>query len=216
MASVTQTPVAQCLVLENVDWRMYSQLQRAFAERPGVRLTYDRGTLEIMSPLLEHDGGADFLGRLVCTLTEELNLPIKGSGSTTLRRRKKRRGLEPDRGYWIEHESVMRAKRRFNARIDPPPDLAIEVDVTSSSLDRMSIYAKLRVPEIWRLDGVALEFYILDAKGRYTLAATSKAFRGLTPSDVLPFIGMRGTIDENAVIRQFRTWVQQRIAAGWK
>src|SRR4051812_38712736 len=87
------------LLLPNTDWQTYSRLLRTFEERPGVRLTYDRGVLEIMSPRLRHDDPTDFVGRLVCTLTEELGQTLKHGGSTTLRRRKKQRGLEPDRCY---------------------------------------------------------------------------------------------------------------------
>ena len=88
---------------------------------------------------------------MIFTLTQELHLPFHLGRSTTLRRRRKQRGLEPDDCYWIAHASDMRGKTAFNSRTDPPPDLAIEVDITHSSLDRMAIYAKLRVPEVkWR------------------------------------------------------------------
>ncbi len=119
--STASTAVPQRLVLDNVDWRTYSRFLRLFAERPAVRLTYDRGTLEIMSPLLEHAGDADFLGGLVVALTEELKRPLKRAGSTTLRRRRLRRGLEPDRSYWIANEPAMRGKRHYDSRVDPPP-----------------------------------------------------------------------------------------------
>src|SRR5260370_32417765 len=99
--------VRHCLRLSGVDWRTYSRLLWGFAEQRGVRLIYDRGELEIMSPLLEHDDDADFLGVLVWTLTEELGLPIKPGGSVTVRRRKRQRGLEPDRCYWIANAHRM-------------------------------------------------------------------------------------------------------------
>src|SRR5438132_7530835 len=166
MSAVT-VRAAGHLVLTGADWRTYSRLLRVFAERPSVRLTYDRGDLEIMSPLPEHESDADMLGRFVVVLTEELGLPIKAGRSTTFRRRGLRRGLEPDNSYWIANEPRVRGKRRINLRIDPPPDLAIEVDVTSSSLNRMGIYAVLAVPEVWRLDGPVLTFYVLAANRRY-------------------------------------------------
>src|SRR5579859_2181030 len=101
MSSATaQIATGQRLVLDNVDWRMYSRLLRIFAEYRGVRLAYDRGKLEIMSPLPEHETDADFLGCLVRALTKELGLPIKGGGSMTMRRRQRKRGIEPDRCYW--------------------------------------------------------------------------------------------------------------------
>jgi Uma2 family endonuclease len=196
-----------------VDWRTYSHLLRAFAERPGVRLTYDRGELEIMSPLLEHGDDGDFLGDLVVALTEELGLPLKRGGSTTLRRRRRRRGLEPDRCYWIANAPRMAGKRRLDLRTDPPPDLAIEVDVTRSSLDRMSIYAALGVPEVWRLDGDALTFHALGADNRYTTAHQSRSFPLVTPADLLGFLQQaRQAGDENPVMRQFREWVRRRVA----
>jgi Uma2 family endonuclease len=197
--------------LHDVDWRTYGRLLRTFAERPSVRLTYDRGTLEIMSPLHERDSDARFLGRLVVTLTEELGLTLKVGGSTTFRRRRQRRGLEPDDCYWIANEPRVRGKRRIDLRVDPPPDLAIEVDVTRSSLNRMGIYVVLRVPEVWRLDGDTLTFEVLQPSGRsYAPASTSLAFPLVTPADLMTFLALRTQMDENAVAQQFRAWIRQR------
>lgn len=94
-------PPGGCLRLSGVDWRMYSRLLRAFEERPGVRLTYDRGELEIISSLLEHDDSGRFLGVLVFVLAEELDMTLKHGGSTTLRRRLKQRGIEADECFWF-------------------------------------------------------------------------------------------------------------------
>jgi Uma2 family endonuclease len=216
MPTATTTPavVRYCLLLDNVDWRTYTRFLRIFAERPGYRLTYDRGKLEIMSPLPEHETGTDFLGCLARALSDELGLPIKGGGSTTLRRRRRQRGLEPDRCYWIANEPAIRGKRTLDLHIDPPPDLAIEVDVTSSSLDRMSIYAALGVPEVWRLDNRTLTFHALDANGKYIAVSHSRSFPQVTPADLMGFMAMCAGQDENSVLRQFRTWVQQKLAAG--
>jgi Uma2 family endonuclease len=202
------------LVLEDIDWQTYTRLLRAFAERPGVRLTYDRGVLEIMSPLHEHESDADLLGRFVVVLTEELGLPIKAGRSTTLRRRRRRRGLEPDHSWWIANEPQVRGKRRISLRVDPPPDLAVEVDVASSSLRRLSIYAALGVPEVWRLDDQGLTFHVLQPDGRYVAGTHSRAFPFVAPADLMAFLPLRASLDENAVVRQFRAWVQQRLAGG--
>src|ERR1700674_3812031 len=149
--TVQHAPVGRCLRLSCGYWPTYSRLLRIFAERPGMRLTYDRGELEIMSPLLQHDDGSWFLGDMVFILTEELGLPLKRGGSTTMRRRKRKKGIEADTCYWIANAHRMAGRLRLDLRTDPPPDLAIEVDVTRSSLDRMDIYAALKVPEVWRL-----------------------------------------------------------------
>jgi Uma2 family endonuclease len=213
VSSVQPLP-GQSLLLSGVDWEMYTRLLRIFAERPGIRLTYDRGALEIMAPLLEHDRDGRFLGRLVIALTEELGLPIVCGGSTTLRRRLRKRGIEGDECYWIANAPRMTGRRRLNLRTDPPPDLSVEVDVTRSCMNRLSIYAALAVPEVWRLDGDTLTFYVLGADGKYTDAAASRSFPLVTPADLLGFLQQaRQAGDENAVTRQFRNWVRQRLAA---
>jgi Uma2 family endonuclease len=211
--SLATVPATPHLLLCGVDWRTYTRLMYAFAEHPSVRLTYDRGDLEIMSPLPEHESDARMLGRFVIVMTEELGLPIKAGGSATFRRRRKQRGLEPDDSYWIATEPRVRGKRRIDLQIDPPPDLAIEVDVTSSSLDRMGIYATLAVPEVWRLDGPVLTFHVLSPDGRYAEIPHSAAFPQVTPSDLVGFLSLRSTLDENTVVRQFREWFRQRLAA---
>jgi Uma2 family endonuclease len=211
MTTSTLAPAAeQRLVLPGSDWRTYTGLLRALEGHPAVRLTYDRGVLELMTLSHEHESYGRFLGRLVVTLTEELGLPIKEGGSTTFRRRRRRRGLEPDNCYWIQNEPAVRGKLQLDLRTDPPPDLAIEVDVSHSSLDRLGIYAALGVPEVWRYDGKALTFHVL-AGTAYTAASHSPTFPFLAPADVLRFLALRASRDENDVVREFRAWVRQQV-----
>src|SRR5438067_8564176 len=114
ITSVGTPPPGRCLRLSGIDWRTYTRLLWIFAERPGIRLTYDRGELEIMSPLLEHDNDGHFLGRLAVALTEELGLPIKAGGSVTMRRRRRKRGIEADECYWIANAARMAGHRRLD------------------------------------------------------------------------------------------------------
>jgi Uma2 family endonuclease len=209
--SVTPALPRNCLLLSGVDWKTYSRLLWVFAERPGIRLTYDRGELEIMSPSLEHDDDGRVLARFVITLTEELGLPLKCGGSVTLRRRLRRRGIEADECFWITNAHRMAGRRRLNLRTDPPPDLAIEVDVTRSSLNRLSIYAPLGVPEVWRLDGDTLTFYVLGPGPAYQTATASQSFPLVTPADLLGFLQLaRQSGDNNVVVAQFRAWIRQK------
>src|SRR5262245_54289430 len=99
-----------------------------------IRLTYDRAKLEIMTLSHGHENYATLIGRLIEALTEELNIPIHSGGSTTFKREAKKRGLEPDECYWIQNERVMRGRKDFEIDTDPPPDLAVEIDIMSSSL----------------------------------------------------------------------------------
>src|SRR5262249_1484952 len=176
-------PARNSMVLENIDWRTYSRLLRIFAERPGIRLTYDRGALEIMSSLPSHEGSAYLLGRFVDTLTEELNLPVKAGRCSTFRRKRKRRGLEPDNSYWIASEAQARGKDDSELQRGPPPDLAIEVEVTHCALDRLSIYATLAVPEVWDFSEGKGAFLQLQ-KGSY-VEGPSLSFPGLAAADLV-------------------------------
>jgi Uma2 family endonuclease len=206
-------PPGRWLRLSGVDWPTYSRLLRVFAERPGIRLTYDRGELEIMTPLFAHDGDAFVLNLLVVALTDELALPVVGGKSTTMRRRLRRRGIEADECYWIANAHRMQGVRRLDLRRHPPPDLAIEVDVTNSSLDRLAIYAALGVPEVWRLDGDVLTFHVLDASGHYAEAGASRSFPVLAPADLLGFVQRgRQAADVNPLVRDWRKWIRQRLA----
>lgn len=207
-----QPLMPQCVQLSDIDWRTYTRLLHVFAEHPGVRLTYDRGELEIRSPLLEHDDDSRFLGDLVFVITDELGLPLKRGGSTTLRRRKRRRGIEADECFWIANAHQLAGERRLDLRTDPPPDLAIEIDVSHSSLDHLAIYAALRVPEVWRLVGDTLTFHVLGADGACEVALASRAFPLMTSTDLLGFVQQaRQAGDENEVVRRFREWIRQRM-----
>jgi Uma2 family endonuclease len=206
-------PQEQRIVLDNVSWEGYTHFLRAFPHGH-VRLTYDGGVLELMTLSHKHESLGQFLGRLVITLTEEFNLPIKAGGSTIFRKKRKQKGLESDNCYWIAHEPDVRGKTVIKLRTDPPPDLAIEVDVTHSSMNRMRIYAALRIPEVWRADKNGLAFVVLNAAGKYDEVTNSPTFPlPITGAELMRFAAMRDQMDENAVIREFRIWIRDQIAA---
>lgn len=213
MATV-KTP-SNRLVLGGISWRTYLRALRTFDERH-VRITYDRGVLEIMTLSFEHEKIGYLLGRLIDALTEELGLPISGGKSTSFKRRKKQRGLEPDNCYGIANEPLVRDKTKIDLRNDPPPDLAVAVDISRSSLDRLGIYAALRVPEVWRSDGKTVTFHVLQANGEYAVATSSRAFPGLKSDELTAFRARQGQRDVNALVREFRVCVRERLAAGWQ
>ncbi|MEB3310897.1 MAG: Uma2 family endonuclease [Snowella sp.] len=207
----TSQPVQQenRTVLSGIRWETYQDLVIDLAETPSKRLTYDQGVLEIMTPLPEHEASKRLLGRLVESATEELGLEICSLGSTTWSREDLSKGLEPDECYYITQEATIRGKTQFNLNIDPPPDLAIEIDLTSSSLNRLSIYAALGVTEIWRFDSKDLWIYILK-DGNYQLQERSSVLPILSRSDLLNFLAKKGKLGENALIREFRQWLRQQ------
>jgi len=211
--STAHKPREQRLVLYGVPWKTYTRLLHTLEDRH-LRITYDRGALEITTLSLGHERWGRLLARFVQIVTEELNRAMVQGGSTTFRRRKKQRGLEPDDCFWIQHESAMRNKTTVDLRVDPPPDLGLEIDISRSSLNRMNIFRALRVPEIWRYDGTVLEFNILQPDGKYAVAPESSALPGIKSADLLPFLNMLAQLGESEVVRQFRAWVRQTLLPG--
>ncbi|MDV3000778.1 MAG: hypothetical protein N5P05_002384 [Chroococcopsis gigantea SAG 12.99] len=194
-------------LLTGVRWETYQALLFDLAENPSKRLTYDRGALEIMTPLPEHEINKGFLGRLVQTATEVSGLEVLSLCSTTLSRSDLQKGIEPDECYYITNEVLVRNKIDFDFNVDPVPDLAIEVDITSSSLNRLGIYAALGVGEIWRFDGENLWIYCLES-GSYGEREGSKILPILSKSMILEFLMRRGEVGENALVREFRQRLQ--------
>jgi Uma2 family endonuclease len=201
-AALIQSP--DRVVLQNISWQSYQSLVRDFAQQPAIRLTYDHGFLEIRMPLAPHETYKKLIGRLIEAATEELDLEIRSLGSLTCAREDLESGLEPDQCYYIQHESQVRGLNQIDLpQSPPPPDLAVEIDITSSSLNRFAIYQTLGVPEIWRYDGSQLEIYYLQA-GAYTCQINSQALPLLTATDISQFLDASQTTGENALVKQFR------------
>lgn len=171
-------------LLTGVHWETYQALALDLAEDPSKKLTYDQGRLEIMTPSPEHEVNKRFLGCMVKTTTEVLGLEVYSLGSTTWTRKDLQRGIEPDECYYITNEEITRGKLDFDLNFDPAPDLAIEIDITSSSLDRLSIYASLGIREIWRFDGQELTIYILQREV-YQKQDRSQVLSILSKQDIL-------------------------------
>ena len=204
-ATLIQSP--DRVVLKNISWQSYQSLVIDFEREPAMRLTYDRGTLEIRMPLAPHETYKKILGRLIETATEELDLEIRSLGSLTCSREDLAKGLEPDQCYYIQNEAMVRGIEQIDLTKLPPPDLAVEIDITSSSLDRFSIYAALKVPEIWRYDGQLLVIYGL-VGNEYITRGRSIALPLLKTADILRFMSLSASVGENSLVKQFRQWLK--------
>jgi Uma2 family endonuclease len=193
------------ILLPSIRWETYRAIAHDLESQPNKRLTYDNGLLEIRMPSDLHESYKKLLGRIVETLTESLGLEIRSLGSMTCDREDLARGLEPDQCYYIQNEAQIWGKDKIDLQIDPPPDLAIEIDITSSSLNRFAIYAKLAVPEIWRYDGQAITIHHL-VGDRYVMGDRSIALPILSTVNLQNFLELKHTVKENALIRQVRDW----------
>ena len=214
MSQATTLP-GQRLHLNGISWRTYLRLLRALADRR-LRITYDRGALELMTLSPQHERFKQLLGYLILVLVEELGWNMASFGSMTFQGRKRRHGLEPDQCYWIQNEPLVRCQDMIDLQRDPPPDLVVEIDISPSALDRMAIYGVLQVPEVWCYDGQSLRVQLLQTDGKYAEGQQSLAFPFLPPTEVLRFLQLRSTMSETELLRQFRLWLRQRIAANWQ
>lgn len=209
---VPEAMTGQRLVLRGIAWDDYQTIAHTLEGRH-VRLSFDRGTLEFMTISPLHGHLSRLLAQLIFVLTEELGLPRKSFGDMTCDREDLERGIEPDECFYLTHEPEVRNKEHLDLTTDPPPDLAIEIDVTHSPRNRLSIYAALGVKEVWRFQNETLTAQQLNDDGGSEEIQTSHHFPNLQISHITAFLNRRNQLDENSLIREFRQWVQQNLVA---
>ena len=163
-----------------------------------------------MTPLFEHENPKIQFDRFIFALAEELEIEIKSAGSTTLKRRLAKRGIEPDNCYYIQTEPKIKGQQKLDLEKDPPPDLAIEIDITSSSVNKLGIYSALGIAELWRYNGRDLKFYQL-LEGQYIECAFSIAFPLVSVNEISRFIEQSKIVGEIALVKSFRAWVREKI-----
>jgi len=197
-------------VIHGVDWKTYEKFLDAVGERH-VFLTYDGENLEFMSPSHLHELYKEILALLVRIVAARLKMGVRGFGSATWRKEAVKRGLEADSCFYIKNVKAILGKAHLDLRIDPPPDLAIEIDITRSHLDRQSIYAKLGVPEIWQYDGELLQVFCLNKKLVYELVDRSPTFPLLDLTQVPDLMSDVLFLDDTVKMHRLRRWVHAHI-----
>ena len=210
--SILEQPLAETRVtLSSISWETFEHLLTDLGDSRGTRLAYCEGVLEIMTPLGEHESNNRLIDDLIRAIADELGLNLKKMGSLTLKREGLKKGAEPDSCYYLQHEPQVRGKQNINLNVDPPPDLVLEIDITSGSLNKLSIYQALAVPEIWRYDGAVLTVFVLQTSGDYQLVQQSQVFPLLDVKAIPRFIRQSLTDGETATLRTFRQWVRQQL-----
>ncbi|MEJ7593525.1 MAG: Uma2 family endonuclease [Planctomycetaceae bacterium] len=189
-------------VLENVRWETFVELSE---QRRGSvpRMTFDEGVLELMSPRRQHENIGRLIGRVVETFTEVMEIEIQTVASTTFKRKDLQKAFEADESYYIEHAEQIRPKEEIDLTIDPPPDLVIEVEITSSAIRKMKLFAAMGVPEVWRHDGERLQMFCLQ-EGESRQIDASPSIPGLTVAMIDSVLEKRFEFGETALVRRFR------------
>jgi Uma2 family endonuclease len=193
--------------LRNISWQLYENLLAEIGDDGKARLSYYQGNLEFMSPLFEHEHSNRLIERLISAIAETTDRDYAPSGSMTIKRPDLAAGKEPDSCYYFANEPAVRGKTKLDFTQDPPPDLAVEIDITSSSLNQLALYATLGVGEVWRYDGAELIFYQLQS-AKYVVVDRSPIFPMLSPARVLEFLSDCQTDGVNQAVKSLRKWIQ--------
>ncbi|MEG4810338.1 Uma2 family endonuclease [Microcoleus sp. F8-D3] len=208
MTANTLAPPEQIVQLSGISWQTYKTLLAEIGDRQ-IRLTYNRGNLEIRLPSPEHERFKTIIGRFVETLAEELEEKIEPLGSTTFKR-PELSGVEPDECFYIQNISAVKGKKRIDLNQDPPPDLVVEIDITSRSENSLQVYADLGVPEVWIYNGSRLRINRLENR-EYVECELSLAFPSLQILEIVRFLEQAETMDYLELVKAFRNWVKSQI-----
>lgn len=203
----------QRVVVQSISWPTFKALLADAGSDRKARFAYFQGNLEIMSPLYRHENINRFIDDLVRIMTDEQNLGMSKGGSTTLTRDDVQSGAEPDSCYYIQSEPLVRGKETIDLNAgDPPPDLVIEIDISTNSLDKRALYASLGVGEFWRFGGRTVQFFVLQADSQtYSPLDHSPTFPWFPPEKIAELLASRLQMGETQTLREFRAWTRQQI-----
>jgi Uma2 family endonuclease len=206
-----ETDQDQCVALHGVDWKGYSTLLRLRGERAVPKIVYLDGTVWFISPSFPHERLKNRLGHFVAEIVVGLAIPCVMAGSTTLRRRAKRGGVEGDQTYYLANEERVRGKDKISLKTDPPPDLAIEAVYLHEADAAVEVYRRFKVPEVWVCDESGLVILVLLSNGRYAESPTSASFPFLSSSEVFEWVSRPQTVSDTAWIKDLRSWVRRAL-----
>jgi Uma2 family endonuclease len=199
----------QRIYLNDVNWAEFEQILLELGEKRATRIAYYAGKLEIRMPLPEHERIKVLISNLLVILLEELDLPWESLGSSTFKNARMNTGIEPDDCFYLTNCQAMIGKKRLDLEIDPPPDLAIEIDLTSPT--QLSAYEALAIPEIWRYQQGKLAIFVL-IKGHYHESTVSYLFPDMPVLEGISVILDRhNEILMSEARKEFRKWVQQYL-----
>ena len=201
-------PPGQTVLLNNINWQELEAILEDLGEHRPSRIAYNLGNLAIMTPLPEHENNKELIGDLVKVLLEELDIEFCSLGSTTFKNQLMAKGIEPDNCFYIQNEATVRGKKRVDLAINPPPDLALEVDISNRTYTE--IYEALSVPELWRFESDKLQILVL-VDGKYIESNFSPNFANFDLITIIPqYLAKCKTEGRNKGIRAFRSLVKEQ------
>jgi Uma2 family endonuclease len=199
----------QQLLVEDVNWQQFESILAELGERRASRLSYSNGRLEIMVPLPEHEKAKEIIGDMVKILLEARQIAFESLGSTTLKNQRMSQAVEPDTCFYIQNQAAVIGKNRLDMSVDPPPDLAIEIDLTSRT--QLDNYQILGVPELWRYARRGLQINVLQAE-QYIESDVSPTFPNIPIVELVNQYTQQSQVaGRTRAIQAFRNWVGENL-----
>jgi Uma2 family endonuclease len=223
MAKKKIAPNEQRVVLPNTSWAKFEEILQELGDDRQVRLTYLRGKLEMMTPVVEHDRCRRLINSLILVVADELKRPVEAIAPVTLKSRDFECATEPDACYRFPESGASMGAEAEGDRTeillpgDSSPDLLVEVALTKSKINKMPIYATLGIPEVWRyittagedvLEGKVI-IYGLEADS-YVECHRSRVLPFLSGDRILEFLNQSDTISLAAALKVLRAWMQEQ------
>ncbi|HEV8487557.1 MAG TPA: Uma2 family endonuclease [Blastocatellia bacterium] len=206
--TIEALPPGRSLILNDVSWEEYEQLLDDLGDSSGNRVTYYEGRLEIVSPSSNHEMYEELILLIGHVIGDEMGCDVESRGSTTFKQKSLAKGAEPDTCFYVQNASRIIGKLKIDLSADPPPDIAVEIDVSHRSKTKLAIYERFGVPEVWRYDQRRMRIYLLTPQG-YVEAAASLTFPYLTCDVLTDLLERSKTMGQSAVLRSFREWLRE-------
>jgi Uma2 family endonuclease len=199
----------QQLLLQDISWSDFEEILADLGEQRGSRISYSNGALEIMVPLPEHEKHKEIIGDLIKILLDHLEVDFESLASTTFKSESMNQALEADACFYIQNHQAVIGKDRLDLMIDPPPDLAIEIDITNRT--QFDNYLLLKVPELWRYSTKGLQIYLLQ-KQQYVESTTSPNFPNIPILELIERYTKQAQVaGRSKAIRAFKQWIQENL-----
>ncbi|MDJ0742272.1 MAG: Uma2 family endonuclease [Xenococcaceae cyanobacterium MO_167.B27] len=199
----------QQLLLQDISWQEFEEILEELGEQRSSRISYSNGVLEIMVPLPEHEKDKEIIGDIVKILLEELEIDFEPLGSTTFKNEQMTQAVEPDACFYIQNYPAVIGKDRLDLSSDPPPDLAIEIDITNRT--KLNNYLLLGVPELWRYTRKGFQINLREGD-RYIESQTSPNFPNIPIVELIErHVKQVQTEGRSKAIRAFKKWVKENL-----
>ena len=206
---IEKLPPASTLTLRGLSWDEYEALLDAVGETSALRISYDEGTLQVMTLSSEHEHYAGLIKDFVRLASLVLRIKVLSFGSTTIKKVHALKGTEPDACFYVQSAGKIGNKIHIDFATDPPPDIVVEVDISHESMTKLPIYAGLGVPEVWHFDGRVLTIYRLE-QDHYVISPDSVALPVLTSERLTEFLNRAEKEGQYETVVAFEEWLRNQ------